>query len=395
MAAQVDFNISAYSTLRDVTCSPADNIIVGIGLLFFFLGLFIFRYKAIISPSIERLKIEISTLDAKISAYPEAFKKSDTAVEQMRIVTTIEEKTQNLLWYDKWFISGGEVIAGWRLLHVAKISNMERYEIDRIIDELYVFHSRLVDLERSDAKVIAKKIENTLAQFEKTEISATVKEIKETLTKLEKTDNKSIIEAIRKRLSEEEEQKPSITTLKALLKEGMEIYYDQQDNYYEFLADWQNKTTWLTYIALLLIGVLVWADNNALLLVAGGIGGLLSKLRSVIQKPGTPNDYGFSWSTLFLAPLVGALTGWAGVYLVLVMIKMNVLGEMFTNLLSGTTTDSQSVLIIVAAVFGYSAGLFEKMISGIESYATEEKNKMKRSRTEEKKEKKEKVKTSD
>jgi hypothetical protein len=185
-----------------------------------------------------------------------------------------------------------------------------------------------------------------------------------------------------------------VATLKALLREGMEIYYDQQDDYYEFLADWQNKTTWLTYIAVLLIGVLVWADHNALLLVAGGIGGLLSKLRSVIQKPGTPNDYGFSWSTIFLAPLVGALTGWVGVYLVLVMIKINVLGVMFNNLLGSSAIDSLPALMMIATIFGYSAGLFEKMISGIESYATEEKNKMKTSATEEKKEKA-KVKTSD
>jgi chaperonin cofactor prefoldin len=199
MATQVDFNMTAYSTLRDVTSFSSDNWIVGIGLLCFFIGLLFFRYKAIVSPSIERLNIEIRTLDAKISAYPEAFKKSETAEEQRQILTKIKEKTQKLLWYDKWFISGGEVIAGWRLLHEAKISNMERYEIDRIIDELYIFHSRLVELERSDAKAIAREMGNALEQFEKTEIITTVKEIKETLKKLEKTDNKNIIEEIHKR----------------------------------------------------------------------------------------------------------------------------------------------------------------------------------------------------
>ncbi|UFS61539.1 hypothetical protein LOH54_07670 [Sulfurimonas sp. HSL-3221] len=331
--ATQDINTSLYCTLQTMGTSDLDNMIVGVGLLLFFIGMLVFRYRAIISPSMMRLESELQSLRAQALAYPDTPAQSKLVAEQKRILEMIEQKVVGVNALDKCFISSGRIISGWRMLHNAK--NIIIDEIGDINEELEVTRLRLAELDSAEAKNLAKRIELNLKKEEATEKSR-----------------------------------------KQLLVEGRRVYYSYRDDYFEMLADWQNKTMWLTYITLLFIAMLLWVEQNALLLVAGGIGGLLSKLRSVIQKPDIPNDYGFSWSTLFLTPMIGVLTGWAGLYLVIVLIEVDIFGPLFTEILSGSQGCPSAALMIIALVFGYSAGLFEKMITKVETYATKEKKKI-------------------
>ncbi|WP_345971911.1 hypothetical protein [Sulfurimonas diazotrophicus] len=331
--ATQDINTSLYCTLQTMGTSDLDNMIVGVGLLLFFIGMLVFRYRAIISPSMMRLESELQSLRAQALAYPDTPSQSKLVAEQKSILEMIEQKVVGLNALDKCFISSGRIISGWRMLHNAK--NIIIDDIGDINEELEVTRLRLAELDSAEAKSLAKRIELNLKKEEATEKSR-----------------------------------------KQLLVEGRRVYYSYRDDYFEMLADWQNKTMWLTYITLLFIAMLLWVEQNALLLVAGGIGGLLSKLRSVIQKPDIPNDYGFSWSTLFLTPMVGVLTGWAGLYLVIVFVEVDIFGTLFKEILSGSQGCPSAALMIIALVFGYSAGLFEKMITKVETYATKEKKKI-------------------
>jgi hypothetical protein len=52
------------------------------------------------------------------------------------------------------------------------------------------------------------------------------------------------------------------------------------------------------------------------LLVAGAIGGLVSRMQRLVFSTRIPVTYGSSWAPLFCAPILGALAAWAGLVLI-------------------------------------------------------------------------------
>lgn len=56
-----------------------------------------------------------------------------------------------------------------------------------------------------------------------------------------------------------------------------------------------------------------------IVLVAGAIGGLISRLQRIVYAEGLPTAYGSSWVPLFCAPLLGALAAWGGLHLLTVL----------------------------------------------------------------------------
>jgi hypothetical protein len=51
-------------------------------------------------------------------------------------------------------------------------------------------------------------------------------------------------------------------------------------------------------------------------LVAGAIGGLVSRMQRLVFSTRIPITYGSSWAPLFCAPILGALAAWAGLVLI-------------------------------------------------------------------------------
>lgn len=99
---------------------------------------------------------------------------------------------------------------------------------------------------------------------------------------------------------------------KMLLADASSFLDDQADSAFSVMAGWHNKTFWLIVCALLLILGLCYTIGNERLFLLGAAGGLLSRLTYSLYRPNVPTDYGASWSKIFLSPVVGALTGWAG-----------------------------------------------------------------------------------
>jgi hypothetical protein len=87
---------------------------------------------------------------------------------------------------------------------------------------------------------------------------------------------------------------------RALLAEALAALYEHGDRAYFELASWHSKMMWLVGSALLLIFALAATLQNAVLLLLGAVGGLLSRLARTVSSADTANDYGATWGALFL-----------------------------------------------------------------------------------------------
>ena len=156
----------------------------------------------------------------------------------------------------------------------------------------------------------------------------------------------------------------SLGRWRALYAEALNAIYDRRDIDYSTLLSWHNKTTWLTACGLLLILALAATLENDVLFLLGATGGLLSRLSRSLYRQNVPTDYGASWTTLFLSPVVGAIAGWAGVLLVLLAINLGVLGPLFASITWDNSFNTLSFAL--ALVFGFSERAFDTILSGLE-----------------------------
>ena len=147
------------------------------------------------------------------------------------------------------------------------------------------------------------------------------------------------------------------------------MVFEVRDGYYEDLSDWQNKATWLVFVTAIILFMVAVVLGNDKLLLLGAVGGLLARLRKTLSAKKTGFDYGVSWAVLFLAPLVGALTGWAGVLLAVVFMDPSVL-HLTADEFTWQTAAGTEPGMVLAIVFGYSATLFDRVLAGAETALT-------------------------
>ncbi len=155
--------------------------------------------------------------------------------------------------------------------------------------------------------------------------------------------------------------------LRAPVKEARGLIFEARDNYYEGLSDWQNKALWLVVVTAAIVVLIAAVLGHSTFLLLGAVGGLLARLSKTMTAKTIGFDYGVSWSVLFLAPLVGALTGWAGVLVSGFVTELHVLNPAITQSTCALAADTNMVL---AVLFGFSATLFEGVMSGAEAALT-------------------------
>jgi hypothetical protein len=102
-----------------------------------------------------------------------------------------------------------------------------------------------------------------------------------------------------------------------------EIYEASNGNAIQ-LSGLYNRATWVILAALLPLGVLAGFGYGQLL-VAGAIGGLVSRMQRLVFSTRIPITYGSSWAPLFCAPVLGALAAWAGLVLISLLQAVGVL----------------------------------------------------------------------
>ena len=104
-------------------------------------------------------------------------------------------------------------------------------------------------------------------------------------------------------------------TYRAYLDEILGEIYEASNGNAIQLAGLYNRATWVILVALLPLAVLA-GFGYGVLLVAGAIGGLVSRMQRLVFSTRVPITYGSSWAPLFCAPVLGALAAWAGLVLI-------------------------------------------------------------------------------
>jgi hypothetical protein len=104
-------------------------------------------------------------------------------------------------------------------------------------------------------------------------------------------------------------------TYRAYLDEVLGEIYEASNGNAIQLAGLYNRATWVILVALLPLTVLAGLGYGVLL-VAGAIGGLVSRMQRLVFSTRIPVTYGSSWAPLFCAPVLGALAAWAGLVLI-------------------------------------------------------------------------------
>jgi hypothetical protein len=150
---------------------------------------------------------------------------------------------------------------------------------------------------------------------------------------------------------------------RALLSEGLGVLYDRYDTDFASLVAWHNKAMWLTSCGLVLIVSLALALGNGPLFLLGATGGLLSRLGRSLYRQDVQTDYGASWTTLFLSPVVGAITGWAGVLLAALLVKFGILGTLFADV---SWNGCNLISLGIALMFGFSERAFDAVLSQLQ-----------------------------
>ncbi len=210
----------------------------------------------------------------------------------------------------------------------------------------------------------ADRLATDLWRNEHVEAKAIV--VKESLKELDTAPAKELSEAIATTLKNKTPDK-----LRPLVKEARGMLFNARDNYFEELSDWQNKALWLVLVASIIIILIAAVPqlSYSIYMLLGAIGGLLARLRKTLTaRKSSGFDYGVSWSMLFLAPLIGALTGWTGILLSQFVVELKVFNIPDTILQSELLMSNAKLAL--AVVFGYSATFFEKVMSGAEATLT-------------------------
>jgi hypothetical protein len=144
-----------------------------------------------------------------------------------------------------------------------------------------------------------------------------------------------------------------------LLQEALTVFYDDRDTTFESLADTQSKASWLGILGVALIAIAALTSHREELLVFGAIGALLSRSLGLLgRKPGG-NYYGVSAAVFTLAPVIGALSGWAGVAIVQGLNDLKVLSP--TTFGSVWTSPTSTKSLAIAFAFGFVERLIDRV----------------------------------
>jgi hypothetical protein len=146
----------------------------------------------------------------------------------------------------------------------------------------------------------------------------------------------------------------------AILRNVLTELYNARDTKFTNLATQQNKVCWLVFTGLAIMAALVSQGYQDLLL-AGAVGGILSRLQREMQRRDVPSDYGLSWSVLFLSPVSGALSAWTGLLLLQSLQSFDIvdLRELFASV---DLTSPNNAILGVAILFGFSERLLDRLV---------------------------------
>lgn len=325
---------------------PRGLLLLGLSILVYVVGLLGFRRHNIVVTNRELLRAQLKNIQTRIPLETDRDRADDSKVltDQLEGIHTNIEKPLGKGIAEFFFWSRGREIASWNRLH-----EVERQLIAFLVPEARVMEravtaeASLRGLNTPPAVVLADRIRLTLAQ---------------------------IMAASR----EGADHAPDhlLEHLKQQLAEGLTMLYSDNDTKFAGLMEWHNRAMWLVYLSLLVIAVIAIGFRHEELFLIGAAGGLMSRMARTLFREDVPSDYGASWTTLFLSPLLGAISAWFGVALIVWLTEMRVLGDAFERISWCDTGDpgcgkGDPVLIAMAFTLGFSERLFTSLLSAVES----------------------------
>jgi hypothetical protein len=144
-----------------------------------------------------------------------------------------------------------------------------------------------------------------------------------------------------------------MTRRRVFLSEFLGEQYAFQDARLGRLYDLYNKTFWLIIVSLVPIGALIGL-GYALILSAGAIGGIISRMQNVVFAKQLPTSFATSWNPLFCAPILGALAAWSGLALLRLLQVLGIAN--LSDILPGDDAVTNPTLPVMglAVLFGLS-----------------------------------------
>jgi hypothetical protein len=151
---------------------------------------------------------------------------------------------------------------------------------------------------------------------------------------------------------------------RAYLDELLGEIYEASNGNATQLSGLYNRATWVILVSLLPLAVLAGLGYGVVL-VAGAIGGLVSRMQRLVFSSRIPITYGSSWAPLFCAPILGALAAWAGLVLISLLQTAGVLQ------LTALETSLDGLRAPSAAVLGTAIllGVSERFLLRLEKQA--------------------------
>jgi hypothetical protein len=145
------------------------------------------------------------------------------------------------------------------------------------------------------------------------------------------------------------------------LSELLAELFNARDSTYNQLVSLYGKAGWLVIAAYLPVAALLVAGYGPVLL-AGFLGGLISRMQRLVYGRGRPTAYGASWVPLFLAPLLGALAAWGGLHILALLQDLHIVA-LDDVLPPGSTfrLDADTSILGLAALLGFSERLFNQL----------------------------------
>jgi hypothetical protein len=114
---------------------------------------------------------------------------------------------------------------------------------------------------------------------------------------------------------------------------------------------------------LLLIAAIGLTLPNAILFLVGAAGGLLSRVSRALVRDDVPNEYGVSWVPLFLSPVMGALSAWAGILVLDLLRQWEVLGP---AVVIDWSNPYRTTTLAIAFALGFAERLFDTFMSQLQ-----------------------------
>jgi len=151
---------------------------------------------------------------------------------------------------------------------------------------------------------------------------------------------------------------------RALLGQALALTYEGDGMDVEIM--WHRKTQLVFIFGLVAVVLLEFFNNAGIVMLFGAFGGLLQRLWQLVYERDKKSDDPLFWSTLFLAPIAGALAAVGGLYLISFLNATNVLGSSVSSHIGWNQAfapQTQVASLGVAFLLGFSARLLGNLVA--------------------------------